>query len=602
MLAPLLSGLLALLVIEIWDARRAVPFTGYASDGLLYLAMVKSMLEHGWFQENPSVAWPFGQELYDFPSISGDNLNFALIKVLGLFSGDPSFLLNLFVLATFPLVGLAAFLVFRRLGLAQSTAVVCAVLFALLPYHFVRALNGHVMLAAYYAVPFGFYLAVTVLSGEPLWSRAPEKQGWRAHLTLRSAATVAMCVLLATTGIYYALFTLILVAIAGAVATVSMWRLRPLARAGGLIALLGVLLAVNFAPNVVYRVANGENNAVAQRNPAESEAFATKLTHLLLPIPHHRLGPLADLTAEYQSAPVPPPPDYGVSLGTFGAIGFIALLVVLLAGGRRALPETWRWRRLHDAAVIAVVTFLFVTVGGFSSLFAFEVNAQLRGWYRLSIFISFAALLAVGLLLDAARASPKSPALLRRGFPAVLALVLTLGVLDQTGRDFIPDYDAVETSFRNDREFVGAIEARLPAGSEVFQLPYVSFPETLLNRIDASEPARGYLHSKDLEWSWGSMRGRDEDWQALLADDPPRRVARSVAAAGFDGLWVDRWGYTDNGAGIEARLRAELGAPDLESGDRRFAFYDLRPLRSRLERESSERAVERLARSTLNPN
>lgn len=596
-----LASALPLLVMQIWHARRGVPLTGYGGDGMLNLALVKDVLEHGWFQSNPSVAAPYGQELYDFSVFSGDNLNFALIKVLGLFSSDPSFVLNLFFLLTFPLTGLAAFFVLRRLGVSEEASIVSAVLFALLPYHFARGLSGHVFLGAYYSVPLGFYLATCVFTDEPLLTRRASVQGSRKYIGARSLATLGMAAVIATAGVYYAIFTLILIATAGLVAVVATTRTAPVLRAGGLIVLLCGLLVLNFSPNLVHRLAEGGNAAVGARLPVESETFATKLTHLVLPVPNHRVDALARITREYETSSVPAPAYYGVSLGTLASIGFGSLLVVLLAGGVRLATAGWRWRRLHEAATLALVTFLFVTVGGLSSLFAFEISPQIRGWYRLSIFLGFAAMLALGLLLDAIRDSPRLPTPVRRWFPAVLAVVLAVGVLDQTTADFVPPYRDVETRFRQDREFVDEIERRLPVGSEVFQLPYVPFPESVLHRMDAYDHARGYIHSDDLEWSWGSMQGRDEDWQSALADDPPPRVARSVAAAGFEGLWLDRWGYPDNGAATETQLRPLLGVPVLGSGDGRFAFFDLRPLRRRMEKESSAEAVERLARSTLEP-
>ena len=597
--AALLGGLLPLLILEIWRADRGVPMTGYTSDGLFYLTMVKAVLEHGWFQENPTVGAPFGQEMYDFGGLS-DTLSIAFIKVLGVFSSDPSFVTNLFFLATFPLTALTAFFVLRALGASEWTSVLCAVLFTLAPYHFARGLNGHLFLAAYYAVPLGVYLAMTVLAGERLFSKGHRRNRVAAWMTWRSAAIAALCAVIAWTGIYYALFTVILVVVAAAIAGLRTRSIRPFAPAGAVVAILTVAILATLAPNLMYRLANGPNESVGTRHPAESELYATKLAHLVLPVDNHRLKPLAQLKQDYAST-TPAPPDYGVSLGAVATVGLVVLGFVLLAGIGLAASAGWRARRLHDASVIAAVTFLFVTVGGLSAVFAFLVSSQLRGWYRLSIFISFVALLAIALLLDLLRESRRVPPLLRRAFPVVLGAVLVVGVFDQASRSFVPNYTALAADFRSDREFVHAIERRLPAGSEVFQIPYVSFPESALHRMDAYDEGRGYVHSDSLKWSWGSMRGRPEDWQASLAEDRVEFVSTAVAAAGFEGIWVDRWGYADNGEDVVRRLGSLAGSEPMTSENGRLVFFDLRPLARRLRATRTPAALAGLREATLRP-
>ena len=59
-------------------------------------------------------------------------------------------------------------------------------------------------------------------------------------------------------------------------------------------------------------------------------------------------------------------------------------------------------------------------------------------------------------------------------------------------------------------------------------------------------------------------------------------MLRSLALAGFSGVYVDREGYDDRGVAIEADLGRLTGAAAIESGDRRRAFYDLRPFATAL--------------------
>ncbi len=72
------------------------------------------------------------------------------------------------------------------------------------------------------------------------------------------------------------------------------------------------------------------------------------------------------------------------------------------------------------------------------------------------------------------------------------------------------------------------------------------------------------------------MKGRYGDaWQKYAVDRPVPEMLRTIVPAGFAGVWVDREGYADHGAAIEAKLGNAAGAAPIASRDGRFAFYDL---------------------------
>src|SRR5215208_4412825 len=161
-----LTSLLLIPLMRLWRADLRVPFY-YDGDALLYLMYNKSVLKHGWFLENPDLGAPAGQELYDFPNLLGHSFNLFLIKLLGLLSPDPTLTTNLFFLLSFPLIALASFLVLRQQKIGGAFALVCSVIYALAPYHFLFGDTLH--LAAYYTVPVGAYLVLSLLSGKPLF-------------------------------------------------------------------------------------------------------------------------------------------------------------------------------------------------------------------------------------------------------------------------------------------------------------------------------------------------------------------------------------------------------------------------------------------------
>jgi phosphoglycerol transferase len=590
-LVAIAALVLACLALKVWRGDLGVPFS-YREETQYYLMLAKSLEDHGGYFENPSLGAPFGQELQDF-AVGTDRLNLDLLRVLLLF-GSPAAAVNVFYLLTFPLAAAAAYLVFRLLGVSRAAGVVSALLFALAPYHFERG-EGNLFLTAYWAVPLGAYLVLATLGGIPLFRRRKGASGLRAYATWWTLMTIAFCVAVASTGIYYAVFTLLLLAGATLIALAA--RVSRAAVAGGAVCLALILagVLVHLAPSIAYRSANGAN-AAAERHPRESELFALKLSDLVFPIDLHRIELLARFTAEYKAAsPIRSEP---MGLGPVAAAGFVALLIVALAVlvGARAGPPVLR----HSAAA-ALLAFLIGTVGGLSTVIAQLVTPQIRGWNRISIFIAFFAFLAVAVGLGALGRRLGTRPLRQAAFVAVLGAVLVFGLYNQITYVHVPPYE-LASSYADDRRFVSEIDRRLPEGAAVFQLPHLPFPEGGQQAgLFENDLLRGYLHSDDLRWSFGATKGRPEEWVDDLAGLPTATVLDAAVAVGFAGLYVDRFGYPDGADALESEVRARLSSEPITSGSGRLSFFDLREHASRLEAEHSPEELAAFRQAVLEP-
>ncbi len=547
--AAALSLAVAIGVLKLWRADLAVPFEYYGDVNLQHL-LVRSVLDRGWYFENPALGAPQGLELYDYPVLNGDTLNVMILWLLGLSGLGSAAAMNVLYLASFPLVGLTGFLALRRLGAAPGPALVCAVLYALLPFHFLRG-EGHLFLATYYAVPAGAYLATAVLDGD--------------RLRLASAIGLAVLVGTASGSFYYAAFTVVLVVLA-AVLRFGAIRDRAALWTGGLVA--GAVLAValvQLAPTLVYRAANGTNPDVAQRHTFESEVYSLKLMQLVLPIDGHRIDAVARAKHGYTKR-FPASESNSATLGIIGTAGLAWLLAVVVGavvgrrprGGQTAL------------AALALLSFLLATSGGLGTLVG-VVFPHIRAWNRLSVFIAFFALAAVALGLTALGQRLRGPA----AFAAVLAAVLVVGVFDQTTTAFVPQYEAVKGQWDGDAAFFSSFETGLPRGAAVVQLPYETFPEPPAARQAIYEPVKAYLHTDRLRWSFGAMRGRPEDWAGAHATKPAAELIPAAREAGFAAILVDRLGYGDDGAAIEAELRQVLRSEPERSPNNRYLFWPL---------------------------
>jgi hypothetical protein len=135
----------------------------------------------------------------------------------------------------------------------------------------------------------------------------------------------------------------------------------------------------------------------------------------------------------------------------------------------------------------------------------------------------------------------------------------------------------------------------------VYQLPYFAFPnDQPLARMGIYDHVRGYLYSDTLRWSYGGMMGREADWQQTLAGQPVDLLVARLAATGFAGIYVDRFGYHDSAAALETELVSLVGPPSTVSRDRRFSFFPLPQRPAGLDQASGE-AVTGLAEQTLHP-
>ena len=73
------------------------------------------------------------------------------------------------------------------------------------------------------------------------------------------------------------------------------------------------------------------------------------------------------------------------------------------------------------------------------------------------------------------------------------------------------------------------------------------------------------------------MKGRPEDWLATRKSESMEALVSAAVAEGFGGLYIDRLGYPDRGATVEADISRVLdGARPLVSPNERLTFFDLR--------------------------
>jgi phosphoglycerol transferase len=351
-------------------------------------------------------------------------------------------------------------------------------------------------------------------------------------------------------------------------------------------------MALNLVPTFVYWAQHGRNPDVVVRGVSETEINGLKISQLVLPTEGHRIHALAEAQAKSTRFSVLPA-ERGQQLGAIGAAGFVALLAAVLMSARQRRKEEPRQppRASREAGppslappgdvirVFGIATIVAIIVGatsGISLIIAGLGLSEIRSWNRVSNFIAFFAFTTVGFGIDWVRRRLPDRAWRTPVTIAALALLVTIGVLDQVAPTVVPDYAAAKRRFDSDEAFFTKVERDLPKGAAVFNLPYQFFPESgIVNGIGPYDQVRGYLHTDDLKWSWGGVVGSDVDWIAAATQQPstPEMLDR-VTAVGFRGLVLDRRG--DAQATRELALRDALGTPAFDNADHTLAFWDLR--------------------------
>lgn len=537
------------------------PF-GYKGDGLFHAWMAHRVAE-GWLFDNLRSGYPFGSNFLDFPG--SDGADHLLIKVFSLISGGWPGGVKLFYLLGFPSCFVATYVTARAFGLSRSFAVTASVLYTFAPFHFLRL--QHLFYTWYLVAPVFFYLALDIYQTQ----NPPHPSGLRPTLRRIVVAAAGMLVL-ASFGVYYALFGIIILASAGVMSALTSRNSHGATKAALLIAATVFGVAVNIAPNVIGTFKDGPNPEVAQRSPGESELYGLKMMQLLMPRTDHRVAKLGEGAQLYNQITPLINENSTSSLGVIGAVGFMMALLYLIFAPARTEPS----RRLRLLAVTTFVLFLFATVGGLGSLFAMVVSPSIRGWNRDSIFIACGALLfffiSLQLLLQ-----KRAPLFSKYSVPIAIVLLLA-GLYDQTAPPCKDCNASNDAAFDSDRNFIHSVEKALPAGGAVYQLPYIGFPEVpIMNRLSNYQMMTGVLHSKALHWSFGGMKGRPGDlFYRALAQEPIERQIEVIRRLGFDGVYIDRRGYADNAEALIQEVSQLLKqAPLLQSGDRELVFFKL---------------------------
>ena len=366
-------------------------------------------------------------------------------------------------------------------------------------------------------------------------------------------------------------------------AGVMYWRHRSWPALKSALAVIGAA-AVAFAlmnlDTWTYRLANGPNPGALSREYKWMEIYGLKLVDLVIPpITHHSRAFAAFATAHRIGNPaqgIPPASplqDEGSYLGIVGVLALGWLVWTAIADAVKG-----RANDIPLAAWQVLWIVLCFTTGGLNAILGACGFTLFRTGQRYSLVILAIVLLYAAQRLTAWRkaAATRQPSGgLDIGGLAIAAAVCGLILWDQVPRAPAAEVTAgIARQVAADREFTAKMEAALPDGAMVFQVPVMDFPESPQPGIPSYDHFRPYLYSTHLRYSFGSMKGRErERWQAAVQgkffegasldrEAGMIRVNQANARAavdelkrlGFAAIYINRNGFPDRGKGIEDAL------------------------------------------------
>jgi len=582
-----LTGAVLFFAFDLRHASLHVPFyysTG-GGDLFFYLPLYKLIAETGWYMENPWLGAPGVMKLYDFP-MTETGLMLGVKMLIALF-GSPFLAANLYFLMTFVTAAVASLFVLRTFRVGGQVAVAASLLFAFLPYHFWRG-PFHPFASTYHAIPLLTMVALWLCGTEPLLFRRDESGRLRWAWSLRRTLPVVVaCVLASISGPYYAFFGTFLILAGGVIGLLrkpAVDRVLDALAAAGLVA---GLFTAQLIPNALYAIREGPNPTPFARSSASYYRHSLRVMDLLRPVPGHRV-PWLNHSLPPERTKSPPDlawlynetaeAEVNSPLGSLGSLGFLILVALGLAAPcapTRSKPV------LGDLGQLNLAVLLLGLNGGFGELIAVYITTMIRCYNRISIFTGFFAIAALALLVSRGqRVLPRTPATgpawIRWGWLVALWGVTALGLLDQIPPLLTPDHAHDAIAFRSDKEFVAAVERAVPLGSMVFQLPQNSFPEfgRRFKMYDYSH-FRGYLHSRQLRWSYGALRGREAEIHGRFALLPPAKLVDALVAAGFSGVYVNRNGYEAGGQELVRAMLRKVPQEPITNRDGSLLFFRL---------------------------
>ena len=489
----------------------------------------------------PNLGAPYEANWNDYPTL--DEIPFfidsLLSRAFGLFAG-----LNLSMLLGHLLAAAVFFCVARWSSGTVLLSFIAALAFGLSPYAFQHGPH-HMQVAYTWPIPL-FLLVWRWVSTEP--GIVPWSRRWWWAIAIGFIA-----------GLHHVYYTNILCQLTLLGALIQYRHRRSLPALLSALAVIAAAAAAFVLMNLdtwTYKLAHGANGGAMVRDYQWLELYGLKIKDLFIPSLTHRSELLAGFSRSHRA--VAPLLDERASYQ--GIVGLACLLWLAFEAVRAMLDRRERDVPMEAWQVLWIV--LMFTTGGLNAILGAAGFTLFRSGCRYSIVI-----MAITLLWAVRRGSALERGVMRGrvldgaalgmvGAAAVAACMVI--VWDEVPRPPTKEeVAAIARQVESDRAFTAKMEAALPEGAMIFQLPIMEFPEAPVPGMTPYDHFRPYLYSKNLRYSFGSMKGRPrEAWQQEIGKRSLEEAVIEIKKRGFAAISINRNGFPERALPIEKALRA----------------------------------------------
>ncbi len=521
----------------------------------------------------------------DFPLVM-DRGNTAIVWFLSQWIKNPVVLMNIFYLMSFVFVYIGTLIGLRLFSKQRSfLEPLLAILLAFLPFHF---LKEQFFVNNYSLIPITIGMCSAVIT-----KRTLPRTGYLFYF-----------ILLTCTGLYWSVFSLVIVAIALIVALLSGGPTKQAALfAAASIQSFALVFIFDLRPSLEFWRSEGLNTAL-QRVPGLLDYYGFRVSDLLLFPDYVQVVPgILRRSSSLSGSPI-----LGEGVGTFAPMGALILIYVFLAvfcslGGSDGLA-----RRTSPNEIFAIVKeptlnvkFIFclvitapiiASVGGLGSIannFAFRV---IKAWERYGVVFAFAAVFLVHEVLMNLRSQSRigSAPHGSRAVTSIISLACVVTIVSSVPWGIGGHAENAAQRWRNQESFFDRLDKAV-GSSSVFVFPVDIYPEgpeiCEANPYSALIP---FVLTSKIRWNTGAIRGRDDSrWQYALATDPFQEQLNRLLDVGFVGILYDRLGYSQRHLGaqiIEALNRTKVGVEQSHDGRWLYAPIESVMHANRMRREA----------------
>lgn len=564
-IAAMAIGIVVLCLLYRAHTDMRVPIA-YHGDSLYHVSVFKGIGEGNLPWKNARLAAPFsGSDWRDFPGYQW--VDFVAFKFLSLFAHDYIRAFNCYWILTILATAATAAYSFVRLRISPAVACCLAILYAGQPFIFVRNITHFVLLA--YMVPLLATVCLEVALGR--WEGTQKKY----PLDIPPYAWLTF-LLQGVSFFYFSFFGALLLLTAAFVGGCARRTLRPFVYTACLTVVLALASIVGVSPTLMHWSRDGSNPIATARTAADAELNGLKIRHMLTPVPDHPIPFVRRLALKAAAAHPEITESVGTRLGLFAAIGFIGLILYILAvisGWTLASDDG----TVRACAALLLVALLWCTVGGFGSVISTFVTTLIRGYDRVIVFIVFFILASYGTIATSFFSKTKW---ITRNFKIATLVVITAASFADA-LWFVPQTPEMRQHAYTERTFVSNLETVLGKNAAVFEIPYTAFPSGAgPGRIAPFDHLRPYIQSNGLKWSFGTTNGRPEaSWEQDVSQFPPEVMIQELVRKGFRGLWIDTYGYQDAAMVPSKAISTVLTRQPMSSSDGRYLVFDLAGVR-----------------------